>query len=232
MTVPDHRTICRELGQPCTSSPSARRQPRTRPPVPSRFLLHRRASGRIREFAAPAHRGIVRSGMTKPGLQAAMQQSDNGRASSRHKIFEPVLLSIGSENTDLRAHLINVSLSGALVHAATVPELGNSVQLQINEAWIVGQVMWVSARRTPPRTTPPPPPGPCPRIYWHSCFVADGQAPPSTGHAWGGAATIARYPKKMPAGTGIPAWRCSARSGLLRRPASGAGIRLRREEGT
>lgn len=78
-----------------------------------------------------------RSALGQPGMAA--------RIAVRHKVFEPSELSVGSEC--VRAHLINVSETGALVHTDAAPAKGSPVGLRIGEEWYPARVMWVALPR-------------------------------------------------------------------------------------
>ncbi len=67
------------------------------------------------------------------------------RRSRRFKIFEPIR--IRTRAGEQRAHLIDVSQTGALVHAMPAPECGDPVVLWINAYTMSAKVMWVAGPR-------------------------------------------------------------------------------------
>jgi len=71
--------------------------------------------------------------------------SSNDRRAERLKIFEPVTVS--DTTGEFRAHLLNISRTGGLVHADPTPEIGKIVQVNLFGEWHVGTVVWSS----PPR---------------------------------------------------------------------------------
>lgn len=48
---------------------------------------------------------------------------------------------------DLRVHLLNVSTTGALVHAALPPVRGTAVCIQIGSRAVDARIMWVEGNR-------------------------------------------------------------------------------------
>lgn len=71
--------------------------------------------------------------------------SANDRKSERLKTFEPISLS--EADGEVRAHLLNISKTGALIHAEQTPQIGKIVQVNLLGDWHVGSVAWSS----PPR---------------------------------------------------------------------------------
>lgn len=68
------------------------------------------------------------------------------RAKPRLKIFQPVELDAGAG--PLRAHLLDLSTTGALVHANSAPTLGASVRLLIEgQPPRAARVMWCNGAR-------------------------------------------------------------------------------------
>lgn len=68
------------------------------------------------------------------------------RAKPRSKLFQPTELRDAGGVTR-RAHLLDVSVTGALVHAAEPPRPGETVQLLLGGAQRNAQVMWAEERR-------------------------------------------------------------------------------------
>ncbi len=77
---------------------------------------------------------------------ATRPPSKSAQRAVRYKVFEPAELSIGADRT--RAHMLNVSESGALVHAAEIKaKKGNSVGLKIGGDWFPARIMWIALPR-------------------------------------------------------------------------------------
>ena len=83
--------------------------------------------------------------MSDEGRSAASRPDQVARIAPRYKVFEPIEISDGADS--MRAHLINVSVTGALVHTDARPDKGKKVDLKIGADWFGGRVMWV----VPPR---------------------------------------------------------------------------------
>jgi hypothetical protein len=69
----------------------------------------------------------------------------NDRKSERLKTFEPIILS--DTSGEARAHLLNISRTGGLIHAETTLQVGKIVQINLLGEWHVGSVVWSA----PPR---------------------------------------------------------------------------------
>lgn len=67
------------------------------------------------------------------------------RETPRLKLFEPTELN-GPQGR-VRAHLLDLSATGALVHAAQPPRPGDHVQVRIAGALRYSRVMWVDDRK-------------------------------------------------------------------------------------
>jgi hypothetical protein len=67
------------------------------------------------------------------------------RTKPRLKLFEPTSMA-GPAGT-VRAHLLDLSATGALVHAAEPPTAGGTVRLYVGGAARAATVMWVEGRR-------------------------------------------------------------------------------------
>jgi hypothetical protein len=78
-------------------------------------------------------------------MQRNSLDSDRQRAAPRHKIFQPTQLHFASG--EVRAHLINVSQSGALVHAAPTPRRGDMIRIEICGTLVPAQVRWTDGPR-------------------------------------------------------------------------------------
>lgn len=68
------------------------------------------------------------------------------RAKPRSKLFQPTELR-DAAGTPRRAHLLDMSATGALVHAAEPPGPGDTVQLVLAGVARTAQVMWTEERR-------------------------------------------------------------------------------------
>lgn len=73
-------------------------------------------------------------------------------AAPRFKVFLPAEMRTGSSVH--RVHLLDLSVSGALVHAATPPEVGSIVDIICSQQPRKARVIWVRARRFGVRFTP------------------------------------------------------------------------------
>lgn len=71
--------------------------------------------------------------------------SQQARAAVRHKLFEPVCLR--SKSGPVRAHILDLSISGALVHADRPPTVGAQVTVECDTFVALARVMWVRAKR-------------------------------------------------------------------------------------
>lgn len=78
-------------------------------------------------------------------IQRNLIGADRPRSAPRHKIFLPTQVYLSTGET--RAHLINVSSSGALVHATTTPHCEETIQVALCGALIPARVRWVDGRR-------------------------------------------------------------------------------------
>lgn len=67
------------------------------------------------------------------------------RRATRLKLFEPVLLRL--HGLPLRAHLLDLSATGALVHSERPPLTGDHVHIEAAALGLSGRVVWVRARR-------------------------------------------------------------------------------------
>ncbi|MEQ6331825.1 PilZ domain-containing protein [Sphingobium sp. MK2] len=63
----------------------------------------------------------------------------------RLKLFEPVRLLLAGQAA--RAHLLDLSVTGALVHCDSPPCVGDHVLIETNALGVKGQVMWVRVKR-------------------------------------------------------------------------------------
>lgn len=68
------------------------------------------------------------------------------RAKPRLKLFHPTELR-DAEGAVQRAHLLDLSATGALVHAAEPPASDTTVQLLVDGALRAARVMWTDGRR-------------------------------------------------------------------------------------
>tara|TARA_R110000868_G_scaffold256565_2_gene513354 strand:- start:144 stop:440 length:297 start_codon:yes stop_codon:yes gene_type:complete len=64
---------------------------------------------------------------------------------TRLKLFEPVLLRV--QGLPVRAHLLDLSMTGALAHSDNPPQVGDHVVIEASALSVAGRVMWVRAKR-------------------------------------------------------------------------------------
>ncbi|WCP13969.1 hypothetical protein sphantq_02408 [Sphingobium sp. AntQ-1] len=81
--------------------------------------------------------------MTDQGSFTAWEMRPRGAA--RHKLFEP--LAMRHAGVPLRAHMLDLSVSGALLHAERPPGIGDSVIIELQEFSAAAHVVWVRAKR-------------------------------------------------------------------------------------
>jgi hypothetical protein len=67
------------------------------------------------------------------------------RTAARHKMFEPVVLRL--RGTPLRAHILDLSSSGALAHCDQPPQAGDRVRIEAQGVAAIAHVVWVRAKR-------------------------------------------------------------------------------------
>lgn len=67
------------------------------------------------------------------------------RGKPRIKLFEPTELRTGLGAA--RAHLLNLSATGALVHTATPPPPGTTVHLRVGDTTRAARVVWAQGSR-------------------------------------------------------------------------------------
>lgn len=67
------------------------------------------------------------------------------RAARRHKTFVPT--SIQSSRGELRAHILNLSMTGALLHAEPAPGRGQRVIVMLGGRRVAAMVAWVEGAR-------------------------------------------------------------------------------------
>jgi hypothetical protein len=67
------------------------------------------------------------------------------RATARHKLFEPVSMRV--DGLPVRAHLLDLSRSGALAHADTMVLSGSRVELEGIGILTPARIIWVRDRR-------------------------------------------------------------------------------------
>jgi hypothetical protein len=67
------------------------------------------------------------------------------RRATRLKLFEPVLLRV--QGSPVRAHLLDLSMTGALAHSDSPPQVGDHVVIEASALSVAGRVMWVRAKR-------------------------------------------------------------------------------------
>ncbi|WP_236617665.1 PilZ domain-containing protein [Sphingobium ummariense] len=67
------------------------------------------------------------------------------RAATRHKLFEPIVMRM--RGTPQRAHLLDLSVGGALVHCEAPPLAGAWLMIETTEFVSGARVVWVRAKR-------------------------------------------------------------------------------------
>ncbi|RJG55795.1 PilZ domain-containing protein [Sphingobium terrigena] len=67
------------------------------------------------------------------------------RIAARHKMFEPVVLHL--HGMALRAHILDLSTSGALAHCDRPPQAGDRVRIEAEGVAAIAHVVWVRAKR-------------------------------------------------------------------------------------
>lgn len=67
------------------------------------------------------------------------------RIATRHKMFEPVVLRL--RGTPLRAHILDLSTTGALAHCDHPPQAGDRVRIEAEGITAIAYVVWVRAKR-------------------------------------------------------------------------------------
>lgn len=67
------------------------------------------------------------------------------RAAPRHKVFLPA--EMAAAGATCRVHLLNLSPTGALIHADAAPEAGTVVQLTCAQASWAVRVVWAHDKR-------------------------------------------------------------------------------------
>ncbi|ETI64475.1 pilus assembly protein PilZ [Sphingobium sp. C100] len=72
-------------------------------------------------------------------------QSPVPRRAVRHKLFEPVMLRL--DGAVVRAHLLDLSATGALAHCDRPLFTGDRVMIEAEALGIVGHVVWTRGKR-------------------------------------------------------------------------------------
>ena len=67
------------------------------------------------------------------------------RRSRRLKVFLPSEIVI--DDAAVRAHVLDISTSGSLLHTGTEPELGSDVVLHLNHDALSAKIVWVGSGR-------------------------------------------------------------------------------------
>jgi hypothetical protein len=78
-------------------------------------------------------------------VAAEREGAHPGRRDARVKLFHPAELIVGDTTT--RAHLLDVSQGGALVHTIAPPEVGAAVKLHFADLHRRSRVIWVDGLR-------------------------------------------------------------------------------------
>jgi len=80
----------------------------------------------------------------RPAALSVTADSDH-RIAHRHKTFEPTTLR--SNAGEARAHVINLSATGALVHMVDPPKRGSVVSIDLGRVFADAEVVWTSGSR-------------------------------------------------------------------------------------
>jgi hypothetical protein len=64
----------------------------------------------------------------------------------RHKVFEPVVIANGGGG-EARAHMLNVSTSGALIHVGNAIARGDALRIRVKTCWVGARVMRADGQR-------------------------------------------------------------------------------------
>lgn len=83
---------------------------------------------------------MTRMSAMSPGLWGPSR-----RMAARHKMFEPVRLHRNAQVC--RAHLLDLSRTGARLHADLPPEIDEWVEVELFGLLLRGRVIWEKARR-------------------------------------------------------------------------------------
>lgn len=67
------------------------------------------------------------------------------RAATRHKLFEPIILRL--RDGGVRAHMLDLSTTGALLHSTRPPLAGAQVRVESETFVAAARVIWVRAKR-------------------------------------------------------------------------------------
>lgn len=73
------------------------------------------------------------------------EMMDAAQRAARRKLFEPVQLRCG--RVSVRAHLLDLSVTGALAHSDRPPAPGDHVLIEGASLGVAGRVMWVRDKR-------------------------------------------------------------------------------------
>lgn len=69
----------------------------------------------------------------------------SSRVSPRHKLFEPVTMTI--DDNPARAHILNISATGALVHSLTPPSTDAKINLELDGRQHCVSMVWSDGNR-------------------------------------------------------------------------------------
>lgn len=83
--------------------------------------------------------------MTRMTAMSPRQSGASRRMAARHKMFEPVRLHRDGEAW--RAHLLDLSRTGARLHADLPPDVDQWVEVELFGLLLRGRVIWEKARR-------------------------------------------------------------------------------------
>lgn len=72
-------------------------------------------------------------------------RTEDARAARRLKVFLPTEVVI--DDAAIRAHILDISANGSLLHTGTEPESGSDVVLRLNGNALSAKIVWVGAGR-------------------------------------------------------------------------------------
>ena len=73
-------------------------------------------------------------------MSSSDHSAESLRGTPRSKVFQPAQMTVGAVTR--RVHLLDLSRSGALVHAADPPAVGTVVRLTVDTTLGLARVMW------------------------------------------------------------------------------------------
>ncbi len=68
-----------------------------------------------------------------------------GRKQHRHKLFEPATIALSGATR--RAHLLNLSMTGALVHCGDPPQIGQWITIDCGALRVDAEMLWIDKEK-------------------------------------------------------------------------------------